>query len=235
MKIRTWRMLAALLLTFLVVFVTPLSTMAQTHTASVQEEIQQAELDRQIEEQLKLQKEYERAIVLMEQHLNVQFDGTFTLDVPNGAAIGVDEQIFNDLYQAMQNTNASIQAGVVSPAEVSMHTFSTSIDEPTSIDACSGRTGVDFFWWGQRVYLDSCNTQAITDTAKGVGATVGGLCAVLSGMPGVNVPGLPTCVVAAAILAIGGFVIDGIHTAGGRNGIYIDNIIGPVPPYIWHQ
>ena len=239
MKIRTWRTLATLLLTFLVVLITPLSTMAQTHTVSVQEEIQQAELERRIEEQRQLQKEHERAVMLMEQHLKVQFDGTFTLDVPNGAAIGVDEKIFNDLYQAMQKTNANIQAGVVSPAEVSMHTSSTSTDEPISIDSdsCDGRTGVEFLWWGYRVYLDSCDTEAILFVAGGTGATVGGVCAALAAIPGINVPGLPICIVAAGILVIGAIVIEGIHLAGGENGIfiYVDSMNGPVSTHVWHQ
>ncbi len=55
--------------------------------------------------------DYEEAVRRMEKHIQRQADGTFTLDIDDGASIGVDPVVFADLKRSMEQTNHHVRSG----------------------------------------------------------------------------------------------------------------------------
>lgn len=59
--------------------------------------------------------EYEAAMEKLNKHITRNSDGTFQLDVTDGASVGVDEIVFADLKRSLDVTNDLIRRGVIDP------------------------------------------------------------------------------------------------------------------------
>ena len=107
--------------------------------------------------------------------------------------------------------------------------------------ACIGRTGIDWLWYGPRIYLNSCHTEAWV-IAVGAGGAVGtALCVLITSG---TILGLPVSAVCALVGTIATTVtvatIQAISALGGHHGIYIQftwvALIGQWQySYMWHQ
>ncbi|NOK62271.1 MAG: hypothetical protein GFH27_549331n10 [Chloroflexi bacterium AL-W] len=155
MHVRMFRTICVTLVTLAAILSTPWATHAQTPeqphetTPSPMTAAQQ--------------EAYYDAIQRMEQHLITLPDGTFALTVKSGAEIGVDEATFTALHEGMQQTNTMLRSGSLQRSQVQTHTsleetLSSTTDDVT-IDACIGSNGLQWFWWGARIWLDSCNAR----------------------------------------------------------------------------
>ncbi|NOK61458.1 MAG: hypothetical protein GFH27_549311n135 [Chloroflexi bacterium AL-W] len=131
-----------------------------------------AEEERQLAELQQAGEQRYQAIQRMEQYLRVHSDGTFYLTVQRGAHIGVEETLFQELQQGMEAVNDLIRSGKFHISEVQTQTPQSAVIinsgrlTDSSIDSCSGRTDYELFWWGVRIFLNSCATQQLLSGAS---------------------------------------------------------------------
>ncbi|MEM8533457.1 MAG: hypothetical protein AAGF95_21635 [Chloroflexota bacterium] len=180
-------------------------------TPSSEEERQLAELQQAGEQRY-------QAIQRMEQYLRVHPDGTFYLTAQRGAHIGVEEALFQELQQGMEAVNDHIRAGDIQATEVQTRTPRSAIvtDETkdAAVQGCVGSNSVTPFWWGIRIFIDSCNADQIA-IAIAAGASAAGLCTAAP-FP----PSQVACAVIAAALIIRGGQFAIAATSG--TGVQID-------------
>jgi hypothetical protein len=182
MRTRTYRTLLTLLLALAVAVITPLTHAAQAHAAPPEPATPTPDVQHELEAMRQQQEARDAAIQRMEQYLYVTPDGTFALKVQNGAQIGVDAALFTELSQGMQQTNAQLRVGNLQLGQVKLDTPSlaeqrildrVAPDEAVTEAACTGRNGVDYYWWGYRAFYDSCNTTRLIGLIELGGAGAG--------------------------------------------------------------
>jgi len=132
-----------------------------------------AQIPDDIAEALATSQSYDQAIRAMEQHISITEDGLLSLDLVSAASLdGVDDAIFQSLYQSMEATNEKIRAGELNASDIHFLTrASDSTKESVSSAAlgqCKGRSETVQTFYGYANYLDSC------ETAQLAGATLGG-------------------------------------------------------------
>lgn len=122
----------------------------------------------QLQQDQTKQQRFERAVQKLEKYLYVTQEGTFALRVTRGKQIGIDEDIFNALYQGMEQTNTQIRDGQLRLADVKVSTPITALRTRAIVTqgaanslSCIGRNGNDTYWWGIRFWFDTCSTGAI--------------------------------------------------------------------------
>ncbi|NOK62269.1 MAG: hypothetical protein GFH27_549331n8 [Chloroflexi bacterium AL-W] len=184
MHIRIFRTVFVTMVTLAAILATPWSGYA--HAANQAKALNQdPDTQPALVSDVAAQEAHYDAIQRMEQHLEIAPDGTFRLNVKSGAEIGVDEATFTALYEGMEQTNALLRKGELQLNEVQTSTVATpatsvpSTTDEITPDACNGRTGVDWYWWGPRIFLNSCDVGSLeaailaADTALVAAALIG--------------------------------------------------------------
>ena len=166
MHIRIFRTVFVTMVTLAAILATPWSGYA--HAANQAKALDQdPDTQPALVSDVAAQEAHYDAIQRMEQHLEIASDGTFQLNIKSGAEIGVDEATFAALHEGMEQTNALLRKGELQLNEVQTHTLATpatsvpSTTDEITPDACNGRTGIDWYWWGPRIFLNSCDTVSL--------------------------------------------------------------------------
>jgi len=170
--------------------------------------------------------EFEKAIRQVEKHLRKQ-NGRLELDVNDAKQAGVDPTLFQVLKESLDETNKRVKAGELRVDAVQLET-------PEAGDAIEeavgpGYTGIQTFWWGNRVFLNEPDTHILTDLLKGAATT-----AVITGML-TNVLGAVPSAIVAGIIAIAALTLVAICGWGAHKGIYFNFAWPAVPWGVWHQ
>ena len=167
-------------------------------------------------------KQAERAIALMERHMEIKRNGTLLLDekrlendIRAGQAEGIDRSVFTALKQNLADTNAKLLNSKANAKDL----FPTVYAQESSRDlvssrGCAGVNRVRYYWWGRRSWIDNCNTNKLVRRLYASAGVFG----VIACFP---VGGLPVAA-AAAIIGLGGGAIDA--TNRGR-GVYVNYIL----------
>ena len=174
-------------------------------------------------------KQAERAIALMERHMEIRSNGTLFLnkeglkdDIRAGLGEGIDRSVFAALKQNLADTNAKLLRGEApgqsskAKAEDLFPTVSPQVAESNQDSfraGCAGRNAVQYFWWGRRSWIDNCNTNKLVRRLY----ANAGVFAIIACFP---VGGAPAAM-ASAVIGLGGYAID--STNRGR-GVYINYI-----------
>ncbi len=187
---------------------------------------------------LEAKQAYEDAIQKMEPHLYLGIDGQLHLDVDSGQAIGVPDDIFQELSSGLAIANAHIQAGDLQIEDIALSNgmnmlgqrapvYSVSPETMSALGVtCAGWTGIAYNWYGPRYYLDDCKAQALAGVLGGAAGAV----AFFSGL-GFNIP----ADVVGGLLAMGGGAIWAIDAWGGFQGIYVQTSWYGTLGWVWHQ
>ncbi len=188
---------------------------------------------------MKVQKErFERAVRLMETHIQVSATGELHLDVDKGAQLGIDDATFNALKAGLEQTNAQLRDGRIKLSDVHFLTkgeAATEVPEASTYQAtaCAGWTGYVVYWWGYELYLNECLTQSVINLLW-IGTGVTALCAVIATALG-GVPVAVICGAAAALITIGAGTLGLIDSWGGFQGIIVAvDWLGNLQ-WVWHQ
>lgn len=186
---------------------------------------------REIAKQRTKARSVEKAITLMEEHMEVDEDGKLVLDeealaedVADGEAAGVSAATFDSLEAALRKTNGEIEAGETTAIEVFSSEPEVQGSGITTLRRCDGINGTYFRWWGFRSYTNDCATHTVIRLLL-VGAGFNAIAAYCGWLPGA---------LAGPLLAIGAVVIDGIDERGGHDGVYFTRVYG-VGTTVWHQ
>lgn len=181
---------------------------------------------------------YEDAIRKMERHLYLGADGLLHLDVDSGEAIGVPNDVFQELSSGLAITNAHLRAGDLRVNDIALSNGTNLLGQrvplrrvsPETMSAvrasCAGWTGITYTWFGPRYYLDNCMAQALAAAL----ASAAGAVAFFSGL-GFNIPADAI----GGLLAFGGGYILAVDALGGFQGIYIQVFWSGSLGWIWHQ
>jgi hypothetical protein len=182
---------------------------------------------------------YEHAVQQMERHIYVGKDGLFHLEVESGTALGIDEEIYEELGSALARTNDLIASGKLALEEIAFADGRNIFGEEVRLDnagymvSCAGWTGVIYTWQGPRVFLNDCHTQTLIYLI-GVGAGLATICAAI----GALLQGYPialVCGLVAGVLAVGAGALGAVNSWGGFQGLWFQldwtyNLL-----YFWHQ
>lgn len=111
-----------------------------------------------------------RAVSVMEKHMRIE-DGILRLDekglsndIRTGAANEIEPEIFDDLRKDMEATNAQIRGRKLGAAEVFPSEDVELVEQEISgrdARSCRGRSGRRWYWWGVRLYLNSCDVNRL--------------------------------------------------------------------------
>jgi hypothetical protein len=182
---------------------------------------------------------YEHAVQQMERHIFVGKDGLFHLEVESGTALGIDEEIYQELSTALAKTNELIASGRLTLEEIAFANGKNVFGEEVQRNgdgytlACAGWTGQVYTWMGPRTYLNHCDTEIVIGLIQ-MAAGVAALCGLIAPMLGAAPVGA-VCLLAAGLYAIGAGAIQAVNALGGHQGIYIQQFwIGDIA-YFWHQ
>lgn len=210
----------------------------------------------QVEEMRARMEAYTEAIRKMEKHMYVGRDKLLHVDITSGAEIGIDEEIFQELKEALNATNARIKSGNLRLHEISLSDGKNIFGEPVPLISansalllgaaeklfrwCRGWTGIRYNWYGPRVYINDCYTHYII-WLLGIGAGLSTIGSAVSAATGWGAPAAIVFGVAAGVLTVGAGTIGLIDEIGGHRGIYVQLKWpiwwwAPAPlAYIWHQ
>jgi hypothetical protein len=164
----------------------------------------------------------------------------FTLPVSTieqaASKLRLEPAVVSSLIKSLKHTNQRLARGMPKRSELEMESgFYSSILGETSA-SCAGVTRVTTHWWGMRVWLNECHTQALQG-AIWAGTGVGTICAAVAAAAAETVVTIPValiCGVVAGAGAIGAGAIQAIDGLGSNRGIVITKTwIGD--PIIWHQ
>jgi len=161
----------------------------------------------------------------------------FTLPVSTieqaASKLRLEPAVVSALIKSLKHTNQRLARGMPKSSELEMESglYSPILGEtPTS---CAGVTRVTTHWWGIRVWLNECHTQALQGAIWG-GTGVATVCSVVAAEAVVTIPLTLICGVIAGAGAIGAGAIQAIDGLGANRGIVITKAwIGD--PIIWHQ
>ena len=163
-----------------------------------------------------------RAVAAMRKHVAVR-NGRLHFTLPArstyeaAAKLGIDHSLFSQLHKSMKarNAHAARRGLMVTGRGRSRATVSTEVETESS-PSCAGVTKVETVWWGIRLWLDECKTQALVNTLKGGGAIGTPTCVALAGPEAA-----PVCAVLGGLSAGSGFLIDAVDTSGARQGVIL--------------
>jgi hypothetical protein len=163
-----------------------------------------------------------RAVAAMRKHVAVR-NGRLNFTLPArstheaAAKLGIDHSLFSRLHQSLKarNDHAARRGLMATGGSQSRATVSTEV-ESESRPSCAGTTKVETVWWGIRLWLDECKTQALVNTLKGGGAIGTPTCVALAGPEAA-----PLCAVLGGLSAGSGFLIDAVDTSGARQGVIL--------------
>ena len=207
-----------------------------------------------VREQLERKSRYENAIQRLERHLTVGPDGLLHLDVDRSPDIGVPGNIIDELQTGMQAVNDQVRAGAIGIEDVLLSSgrsvsdpeaprppvvvSATPGDVPQQAVACAGWTGIRWFWYGPRLYLNECHTQTLQSVLE-TGPDVSVLCAALSNGTSADIPVGIACGFAAGLVDISARALHAIDSWGGNQGVYFQltwlNRVGWRVNWMWHQ
>ncbi|MCS4277785.1 hypothetical protein M2390_003000 [Mycetocola sp. BIGb0189] len=148
-----------------------------------------------------------------------------TFDYAKALSAGVDETFAADYARGIL-----LAGGVVhgSPG-VKVPTLSVSDQElRQSVRACLGRNGVENYWWGHQLRIDSCNTQLVIGLLT-AGAGISALAAIITAATGA---GAVAGTVAAAVLTVGAGAVTACNMYG--RGVFL-NHLWTGTPFCWGQ
>lgn len=170
--------------------------------------------------------EYEGAIAAIEQNLDRSPDGKFHLKVSDARKLGIRQDVFDHLRWSLERTNEMIAKGEVKVEAVRRH-GDMQLAPRQAAAVCNGRDLLLTYWWGTKVYVNECLTQAIEHAlAIGAGAVaIAGLLSVIGAVPAAIVGGF---------LGIESEYIQLIDALGSGQGV-IFNQPWVGPGWIWHQ
>jgi hypothetical protein len=191
-----------------------------------------AERKTDVEEYKKKKDEFERAIRQVEKHVQKK-GGRLTLEAKDAKAVDVDPVLFDDLKRALDNTNEQVKSGKLKLDEVLLKTpdLTSRGDRPSGVDvAAVNHSGIQYFWWGYRVFLDHTETDGIAAILQ-QGAAAGAVLAFLTSAIGGAIP----AGVVAGILSLASGVLMSICGAGGHEGIYFNFAWPAIWWGVWHQ
>lgn len=174
-------------------------------------------------------KKAERAIALMEKHIKVTQNNTLSLDekglareIRSGKAASIDSDIFTNLRRNLAKTNAKLRrsrkieaANLLSGEPKTIEQVDPAAQEKvfSAQRRCRGRTGVDYYWWGKRSFLNNCRTNRLVRRLyAGAGAA-----AIMALVPGFGTAG-------AAFALFQSISAQGIAGANRGRGVYINYI-----------
>lgn len=177
-----------------------------------------------------------RAVSVMERHMRVE-DGLLTLDeeglskdIGTGTADGIEPEVFHDLKRDMEATNARIRGGKLGAAEVFPSEDVELVEQEVSgrdARSCRGRSGRRWYWWGVRLYLNSCDVNRLLLVYAGyLSAT-----ALCEKFPFTTVP----CKYVRAVLTFSAGYIHYVHVQGGSDGLVIQKSYFRYLPKIYPQ
>jgi hypothetical protein len=154
----------------------------------------------------------------------VKRDGVYRFNLPvrsvseAASKLGLPPKMVQLLLGSLKHKNARLRAARVTQAELE-------IEAPS----CAGRSALENFWWGRKVYLDECQSKSFIAALKGAAAGGGG-CAALVPHPIVKA----ACAAFGALSGVSAYGLEAIDSAGGNQGliIYWPWIGGG---WAWHQ
>ncbi len=178
-----------------------------------------------------------RAVSMMEKYMRIGKDGTLgsdekglTDDIETGAAEGIEPRVFDDLRKDMEATNAQIREGKLRAADVFPSEDVELVEQKVSTrDArsCRGRSGRRWYWWGVKLYLNSCDVNKLLLVYAGY-LSVAALC---DKFPFTTVP----CKFVRAALTFSAGYIHYVHVQGGSDGLVIQKSYFRYLPKIYSQ
>ncbi len=129
------------------------------------------------------QKDFNETVDLLQKYLELNADGTISLNAPSNIITSVDKNIFAQLQAGIEQTNEMIKIGylvcdknfnmtvtqkynddVVSASPNTTVTVSKNSIAVTTRSA--GVTKVDWYWWGFFLYMDHQLTQAVANGSQ---------------------------------------------------------------------
>ena len=178
-----------------------------------------------------------RAISLMEQHMRTNKDGTlalnekgFTSDIRRGAAKDIEQEVFDELIESLEAVNLQIHRGELKASEVfpsEESAFAFNDTSELSTYSCRGKSGRRLYWWGLRLYLNSCNVNTLRLAFAGY-LSLGQLC---DKFPFTTVP----CRVVGAILSMSWAYIEYVNKSGGNDGLVFQKSWASYLPKVYSQ
>lgn len=90
--------------------------------------------------------------------------------------------------------------------------------------SCPGKSGVTFHWWGNKTYLNNCETLTLIDVMQYAGGATAACAAIY-----------PPCGILAGVAGVTATWINFINREGGNRGIVCKTVTGMPIPAIWHQ
>lgn len=173
----------------------------------------------------------------MENHLSVAGE-TITLNVTNGADIGVDPDTFDILSRSLAQVNENLRTGKLHPSQVELHSaFGTAAHaEAVRMTAGGNCPGVDAFntyWWGYKIQMNQCLIGEIVGIMQ-TDASVLAIEAAIAGIIAVAIPPVAiaagVAAIAAALWGVGQGVIQYYDAQCGNQGLAFNFLwVSPIP------
>lgn len=167
-------------------------------------------------------------VAKMRRHIAVR-DGRLQFTLPARSAaeaaarLGVPQSLFSHLHKSMtiSNTHAGRRRAMGTTAIRPASKMPARVDaELESGPLCRGVTKYEPAWYGPRLWLDECKTQALVNALKGGGA-VGGPAIAASCVAATGGVATPACAALGALPAAAGFLIDAVDKWGGSQGVIL--------------
>lgn len=175
-----------------------------------------------------------RAVSLMEKHMRIGANGALVLDgkgltkdIKTGLAKGIEAEIFDSLERDLEITNAQVREGELEAKDVFPSDDVKFVGGRTSARSCRGRSGRRWFWWGFKLYLNSCDVNKLLLVYAGY-LSVAALC---DKFPFTAVP----CKYIRALLTFSAGYIHYVHSQGGSDGLVIEKSWWRYLPRIYAQ
>jgi hypothetical protein len=164
-----------------------------------------------------------KTIAALSKHV-VKRNGTYHFTLPArdvrevASKLGVDPRMVSILLKSLQKKNTRLRAARVTQAELEL-------EAPD----CAGQSRIESNWWGNKIWLNECETKTLLDVLKTSGAA-GGACAAI--FPEGHVQAVCAIIGGISDLSVAG--IEAIDNSGGNQGlIAYQPWVGPA--WVWHQ
>lgn len=180
---------------------------------------------------------FDKAVSLMEQHMQVTDSGTLSLNskglalaIKNTANKEIDTTIFGELKRSLARTNIGLKSGRLKASEVfpSRNTpISTSAKGTSAAFAgCPGTNSVHTHWYGYHIFLNECRTHDLIVLLQ-----AGGSAAAIRSFFGRLIP----LAIAGVIGNFYGSFLNWVCGKGGHRGIVLKITWSGTVASLWHQ